>query len=417
MSQLTNQLAIAEREEVGRAIRYLLAEPLLTAAAAPDRFDVVRRRREPVAQWFDYFCGWSLTVEPRVGYARLTKVRVATDATRPAKRQRSQRAPFDRRRYVLLCVVLAELCGTQVTTIGTLAEQVRSATAHDDLVQGFDTSSRGERRAFVDVLHWLEAAAVLHTVDGAVDSYIDSQQAKVLYRVDTTLLLRMLATGTGPSQLGIPTQEVSLRLPEVLAELTREHRYGAASVPAGRHSEVTVSDNQRNLWLRHSIFRRLADDPVVYFADLDEAARGYLASPTGRRQLRNAAETGGFVLEERGDGILFVDPDALATDSKFPDDSSTAKVAGLLLLEHLDGPATIEQLCARTTELLRRFPQWARTYQAEEGPGRLADDAVAVLAAFQLVRRTTAGLVIPLPAVARYRVRQVHPTTEPEIRR
>ena len=58
MSDLTNQLAIAEKEEVGRGIRYLLAEPLLTARSAPDRFDVVRRRRVPIAAWFDTFCGW-----------------------------------------------------------------------------------------------------------------------------------------------------------------------------------------------------------------------------------------------------------------------------------------------------------------------------------------------------------------------
>ena len=57
----------------------------------------------------------------------------------------------------------------------------------------------------------------------------------------------------------------------------------------------------------------------------DELA--YLGSPTGRQIVRRAAEQGGFVLEERADGLLLVDPDGIATDSRFPDDSATARVA------------------------------------------------------------------------------------------
>lgn len=103
MSTLANQLASAEREEeVARAIRLLLTRPLLTEAADPTGFDLVRRRRDPLARWFDYTCGWNLVVEPRRGYARLTKVRGNPDGSRPARRARSGRAPFDRRRYVLL---------------------------------------------------------------------------------------------------------------------------------------------------------------------------------------------------------------------------------------------------------------------------------------------------------------------------
>lgn len=57
MSTLANQLASAEREEVARAIRLLLARPLLTEAADPTGFDLVRRRRDPLTRWFDYTCG------------------------------------------------------------------------------------------------------------------------------------------------------------------------------------------------------------------------------------------------------------------------------------------------------------------------------------------------------------------------
>lgn len=416
MTDLTNQLAIAEKEEVGRGIRYLLAEPLLTAKSAPERFDIVRRRRVPIAAWFDTFCGWGLTVEPRVGYARLRKVRASADATRPARRNRSQRAPFDRRRYVLLCVAAAELCTVPVTTIGILAGNVTAATANEPLLTGFDPVDRAERRAFVDVLRLLESFGVLETVDGSSDSYVDSTHAKVLYRVDNTLLLRLLVTTSGPSQLGVPIEEVPLRLPEILGELTRERRYGAAAVPQGRHTDsATVPDAQRNLWLRHSVFRRLVDDPVLYFDTLTDAERGYLTTPTGRQMLKRAADIAGFVLEERAEGVMFVDPEALSTDQKFPDDAATAKVAALLLLDELTGPSTIEQLRRHAAELLQRFPRWARTYRTDDGPGGLVTDALAVLTQFQLVR-TTAGLVVPLPAAARYRVQQpriADPTQEP----
>ncbi|MET7770285.1 TIGR02678 family protein [Nocardia sp. NPDC005366] len=414
MSELANQLVIAERAEVARGVRLLLADPLIVERGAPEMFDLVRRRRDPIAQWFDYFCGWTLIVEPRLGYARLVKVRAYPDQTRPARRLRSGRAEFDRLRYVLLCVTAAELFAAPVTTIGLLAGRVRAATVEDPLLDDFDTATRAHRMAFVDVLRLLESFGVLAVVDGVTDSYVDSQSAKVLFRVDATLLLRILSAPNGPSQLGVPAVEVPARLDEVLGELVRERRYGPAAAP-GRHADRSgVSDAQKNLWLRHSVFRRLVDDPVVYFDDLTDDERAYLASPTGRQLLRRAAEHGGFVLEERAEGVLFVDPDAIATDTRFPDDASTAKVAALLLLDTMSGAATDEQLRAAAADLLTRFPRWARTYHGEDGAQRLCADALAVLRSFGLISVRRSGLVEPLPAAARYRVTEIRTTDDTE---
>ncbi|MEV6769669.1 TIGR02678 family protein [Nocardia sp. NPDC051030] len=408
MSELANQLVIAEREEVSRGIRTLLADPLVTERTAPDAFDVIRRRREPITQWFDYYCGWTVTVEPRLGYARLVKVRPAADPTRPARRLRSSRAPFDRRRYVLFCVVAAELFAGPVTTIGLIADRVKAATSVDLVVPTFDTASRAERMAFVDTLRMLEYFGVLDPIDGSADTFVESSAAKVLYRVDTTLLLRLLAAPVGPSQLGIPAEQVPLQVDQLLAEISRERRYGFASGP---HAETAaVSEVQRNLWLRHSVFRRLIDDPVVYLDELTAEERAYLASPTGRQLLRRAAEQGGFVLEERAEGLLLVDPDGIATDIRFPDDSATAKVAALLLLDEITGPTTREQLCHNASDILERFPRWARSYREADGVRQLVDDAIAVLVSFGLVRATGSGLVIPLPAAARYRVTAIRST-------
>jgi uncharacterized protein (TIGR02678 family) len=412
VSQLANQLVIAEREEISRGIRTLLATPLLNERVHPEQFDLVRRRREPIRKWFEYYCGWALIVEPRLGYARLAKVRAATDHTRPARRHRSGRAPFDRRRYVLLCVTAAELLAVPVTTIGLLADRVTTATSTDEVVSTFDTSSRAERMAFVDVLRMLEHIGALDVVDGTTESFVDSATAKVLYRVDATLLLRMLAAPVGPSQLGVPPDEVALRFDELLAAVSREQRYGTST---GRHEATApASEVQRNLWLRHSIFRRLVDDPVVHLDDLTDDERSYLASPTGRRLMRGAADQGGFELEERAEGVLLVDVDGIATDSRFPDDSATAKVAALFVLDALRGPTTVEQIEHEAATLLGRFPRWAKSYRGDDGARQLVIDAVAILTSFGLAR--LAGTVVyPLPAAARYAVgelRSPDPSTE-----
>ncbi|MGH3888008.1 MAG: TIGR02678 family protein, partial [Pseudonocardiaceae bacterium] len=177
-------------------------------------------------------------------------------------------------------------------------------------------------------------------------------------------------------------------------------RYGAA--PDGGE----VADVQRNLWLRHSITRALLDDPVVYRDELTEAQLGYLASPTGRRLVRQAAEQAGFVFEERAEGYLLVDPDGLATDQRFPDDASHPKIAALVLLDDLvsaGGPVLDADLAGRAAALLERFPSWAKTYRSEDGAVRLAADAVDVLCAFKLAARSPGDSAVrALPAAARF---------------
>ncbi|MGW5820139.1 TIGR02678 family protein [Streptomyces noursei] len=415
MSTLANQLASAEREEVARAIRLLLARPLLTKAADPAGFDLVRRRRDPLARWFDYTCGWSLVVEPRRGYARLTKIRANPDGSRPARRARSGRNPFDRRRYVLLCVTAAELLSMPMTTIGMLADRVVQATAVDRALPTFDPVHKPERTAFVDVMKLLESYDVLRTVDGTTEAYVDSAEAKVLYRVDTTLLMRLPAAPVGASRLAVPPDEVPARFEDLLAGLVRERRYGGAAADGTAdepNGEAAATDAQRNLRLRHSVLRRLFDDPVLHRADLTEDELAYVASLTGRQILRRSVEQAGFLLEERSEGFLLVDPDGIATDVRFPDDSSTARVAALLLLEPLcAAPAGLlpEQLAEAGATQLRRFPSWAKAYQSEDGPARLADDAVRVLLDMGLARRAGDRVVVR-PAAYRYRLTE---TTSP----
>jgi uncharacterized protein (TIGR02678 family) len=400
MSNLNNQLVKQEAEEVAWGIRLLLAKPMLTASADEDGFDLVRRRRIPIVQWFDYYCGWRALVEPRLGYARLSKVTDRPDPSRPARRLRSSRAPFDRRRYTLLCVAAAELLAAPVTTIGLLADRMVQATAAEPELPTFDPTRRDERSAYVDSLKWLERCGAIRPVDGNTESYLEHADAKVLYQIDTTLLVRLLAAPVPPSRLDEPE----------VAALLAESRYGDAADPA-----AAASDNQRNLWLRHSIMRRLIDDPVVYRADLSSAQLGYLASPTGRRIISRGIVQAGCVLEERSDGYLVIDPDAIATDTKFPDDGSHPKVAALLLLDELNDAADwvpAAGLTRSAAELLDRFRSWGKAYRSDGGAQRLAHDAVHILCAFGLAELRSDGAVRVLPAAARYAIERIQ-TDEP----
>jgi uncharacterized protein (TIGR02678 family) len=352
-----------------------------------------------VSLWFDYYPGWSLHVEPRTGYARLVKVAVHADPSRPARRLRSGRAPFDRRRYMLFALIAAELVTTSQTVIGALAERVRQACGADPALPPFDTGRHSERVAFVDALLALEHLGVVQAIDGATEAYSASQDAKVLYRVDTTALVRLLAAPTGPSQVGIPdAQEGAV---PILDRLLVESRYGDAmdAAPGGAGPDQGTDITRRNLRLRHRVMRRLFDDPVVHREDLSEAELAYATSVTGRRLMREAAQTAGFVLEERAEGWLLIDTDALATDWKFPDDASNANVAALLLLDRLNevgGPLGYQDVRAVAQAKLAANPNWAKAYQTPDGPDRLTMDALEVLLGMDLV--TTAG--VPGPGTA-----------------
>ncbi len=422
MSNLANQLVLAEREDVARGIRLLLRSPMITERADPEAFDLLRRRSGPVAAWFDYHCGWNVVAEPRLGYIRLAKVGQgeSQDGTRPARRLRSGQAAFDRRRYTLLCVAAAELLSTPVTTIGLLADRIAHACGTDPVLPAFDTSRRSERMAFVDVLMLLESLGALDVIDGSAETYVDSESAKVLFRVDAALLVRLLAAPTGPSQRAVPADEIAVRFNELVGGLLHEPRYGAApdSKPEVIRSAAESDDDiprstdvQRNLWLRHSVLRRLFDDPVVYHVDLSAAQQDYLASPTGRRILHKAVEQAGFELEERAEGFLLVDPDAIATDSRFPAESaSTAKTAALLLLDALlAAPAGLDTaaLGLAAQAILDQAADWAKAYRTEGGLQRLVADACEVLTDFQLGHWAGATLHAR-PAAARYRGAEVH---------
>ncbi|MDQ1366435.1 MAG: hypothetical protein QOE57_2477, partial [Acidimicrobiaceae bacterium] len=350
--------------------------------------------------------------------------------TRPMRRPRGEGAPFDRRRYQLLCLVCAELVRHPVTTVGFLA----AAVAAD---AGLETSRHGERIAFVDVLRTLMAWGALRATAGDVDAFVGSERANAILSADTARLHRLLVSATAPSAL-----PENLDVEVATKRLLAEPRYGEAgdadspgsAVPADlpdgadgvdRTNGWAVSIEARNRWARHRLGRRLIDDPAVHLDDLSSAERDYLASVSGRRWLRDRVAEAGFELEERSEGLLAIDPDAIATDRHFPAPMGNAHQLALLLVDHLvstgtDGRRRLGrldpfQLRSEIERVLIRFPSWARGQRDAGGPERLGREAVELLVAFGLAYCEPDGTVVARPAIARYRVGEPVVTNMPSL--
>ncbi|MEV0649463.1 TIGR02678 family protein [Phytomonospora sp. NPDC050363] len=398
MSNAKNLFAQDEHRDFTRAVRMLLRHPLLTAAAQPEAFALVRRAREGLEQYFKVNCDWRLDVDPRAGYARLHKIR-PPDPRRPLRRARATKAPYDRLRYIVLCVTAAELLNRPVTTIGILADQLAHTFATDTALPSFDTAERGDRAALVDVLKTFEDLGALVLLDGTADGYLDSSTAKALLKAEPAMLMNLLAAPQAPTRVAASdaAERVHGLLWEPRQELSDEDT-----------EAIRVRRNQRS---RHRLMRRLLEDPVVHYERITEDELTYLRSSGGRRTIGQAAANAGMVLEERADGVMFVDPDALSTDDTFPD-TGTAKQTALLLLDRLTttGTLTREELHAHLADRMAEHPRWARSYRPD-GTARLLREALDVLAAFELIDECNSAAIRALPAAHRYRLTEVKTTT------
>lgn len=385
----------AERAE---AVRQLLAHPLLAAGSEPDAFRLVIRHTSWLTDYFEQTCGWALLVDTSSGFARLQKRAAVLDTSRPLRRTRGDRVPFDRRRYQLLCLVCAELARHPVTTIGMLAGAVTADA-------GLDTSRHAERSAFVDALRALIEWGALEVSAGELDAYVGNDVANALLSADITRLHRLLVPTTAPSSL--PSE---LTTEEATDRLLHEPRYGT---DRGQAPTAEMGEEARNRWARHRLGRRLLDDPVVHVEDLSDVEVAYLTSISGRRWLRERAAEAGLELEERADGFVAIDPDAIATDERFPAPAGNAHQLALLLADRLVetdaigsrrlADITAADLGKAVQEVLERFPGWARGQREEGGPQRLARQAVDLLVSFGLARWDADGGVRGRPALARYR--------------
>jgi uncharacterized protein (TIGR02678 family) len=380
---------VAERR---RALRALLARPLIAVGGAEaEVLPLIRRHAGWLRNWLMRHPGWALQVSSE--HARLHKTPGRRDdGTRPARAPGSQLA-LSRRQYALLCLALAHLeRADRQTLLGRLAEEVVALVAGDEVLAAagfrFDLTVRDDRRDLVVVLRTLLEWRVLVRIDGDEQQFVGNAGAEVLYSVNRPVLAALLSVMRGPSTIPETGME------ERLAALCEE--------PALEGEEM------RNQRMRQRLVRCLLDDPVLYYEELDEAERAYLASqrPFLVAQIHEAT---GLVPEIRREGIAMVDERGELSDVRFPQEGTHAH-AVLLLAEYLAGRlraepevrlglAELEGVMASAAQEHRRH--WRKDATQPGAEVGLTRDALGALEALGLVR-SEEEFVRPRPAVARF---------------
>lgn len=374
-----------------RAARALLRHPMIRSTEDAD-YRLVKRHAAELREWFEINTGWGLHVDSDV--VRLLREPATLDSATHPIAARSSGVPFSRRRYVLLmlCLAVLERSDAQVA-LGRLADQVVIAATTPELTRSaftFGLQSHDERSDLVAAVQTLLDWGVLTRVAGDEQEFVQ-RSGDALYDVSRRVLSQLLVTRRGPSTVGGASLDERLH--------------------AMRDRGMPPSDELRNLQLRHRLTRRLLDDPVLYFEELDPDEIAYLR---GQRAAicRRITEFTGLVAEIRQEGLAMVDLDDDLTDLRMPEKGTNGHVT-LLLAEHMAGSGLLEH----TTDALRahirsvtgEYAKYWRGGASEPGAdAELVRFAIDMLAALHLIERTNDGVHV-LPALARFAV------TEPTI--
>lgn len=385
--ELSDVLDAQLSEQRRRAVRLLLRQPLLTSRGDRQKFREIRKHAGWLAEWFGREAGWPVQITHSV--ARLRKIPAShTDGSRPAQ---ASKQPFSRRRYVLACLALATLerAESQVT-LGWLVDRIVRLAREDDLAAvgiTFSLQTRDERSDLVAVAKLLLEVGVLARVAGDEQAFVNDT-GDALYDVDRDVLSVLLIARRGPSMVSATTTA------ERLAALTQEMR------PA--------TEDGRNRAIRHSLARRLLDDPVLYYGDLSDEEHGYLDRQRGPL-LRRLTEATGLAAEARGEGIALLDPTGEATDLGMPEEGTDGH-ATLLLADFMaqrlrageSSAVPVQVLVKHMATLAKLHRGHWRKGVTEPGADRaLTARAVHRLTALGLVHETSEGIT-PRAALARF---------------
>lgn len=389
---LSDVLEAQQAEQRRSAVRLLLRQPLLISRGSDrQKFTEVRKHAGWLAEWFAREAGWPAQIDHSV--ARLRKLPAThADGTRPAQ---PGKQPFSRRRYVLACLALATLerAESQVT-LGWLVDRIVRLAREDDLATAgitFTLQTREERSDLVAVAKLLLEIGVLVRVAGDEQAFVNDT-GDALYDVDRAVLSVLLIARRGPSTIGAATTA---------------DRLGALTQDAN-----PATEDGRNRAIRHSLARRLLDDPVLYYQDLTEEERSYLDRQRGQL-LRRLTDATGLIAEVRGEGIALLDPTGEATDLGMPEEGTDGH-ATLLLAEFLAerlrsgraGPVQPQVLIKHMAGLAKAHQAHWRKGVTELGADRmLTIQAVRRLTALGLAHETPDGIT-PRPALARFGYRQ-----------
>ena len=398
----------AEQEERRDAARALLATPLLPAEGHhADAFQLVRRHADWLKGWFQRWPGWPLVIAADV--ARLRKhPSPRKDTTRGLldKASSSVRTKFSRRRYALLCLVIATLENEQrQTTIQQVASKTQVAVRIDSELRelGFEFDPRilAHRRELVAVMRFLQRMHVLLRADGDDSGYVRGD-GDCLYRIERAALTTILCSIRGASTVAAD------RPIDLIQQLN--------------DVETPESPEAQNRELQHRLVRRLLDDPVMYYDELTAREYEYFNSQ-GERILGELTRVTGMIAERRAEGAALLDPTGGWTDLGLPE-SGTRGHATLLLAEwfgeklrhhdQVECRVALEEVQQQVASLATKHEShWRKNANTPEGIHEIMHDAIDALHSLGLLE-IAGDEVIPRAAIARYCLgNPCHETTSP----
>ncbi len=359
--RVAENVSALELGEYQQAARQVLRYPLITAAY-PDKATLplvrkwARQLREDLAETLGY------TLVSNGDTIRLRRVQDTLDPTRPAYTRAKK--PFDRRRYGYLVLTLSALgrSGSQIA-LSELADAVAADAGRIDGL-GMDTERKADRDAFVDAVAWLEARGALRMADGSAADWVnDPERAEALYDIDRDIVGAVYAPG---------------RVLQHLDSVTGLLGDAASAGPA-----QGVNAERRRAGRRAR--RLVLENPVVYYADVDENLRGLLKSPALAEDVERLT---GLPLERRAEGVALINTGGRLTDVTFPGTGTVAQAALLLCariagylqrnrgrVEHLPAATAAERLAEASARIDAALP--ARAGVA----ALLADAALPVVSA------------------------------------
>jgi uncharacterized protein (TIGR02678 family) len=387
-----------DESEQREALRSLLMRPLLPASGpTAESFRLVRRHASWLSAWLQRWPGWTLVLQSDLARLRKTPS-PRSDATRGVidKDVSNERAQFSRRRYVVLCLVLATLETEQrQTTLQQVAQKTELAVRAESDLQAldfaFDLKVLSHRRDLVAVMRLLQHWNVLVRADGDDIQFLHAH-GDCLYRIDRPALAGVLGSIRGASTIDLPSWN--------------------DRVTSLNEIEVPESLDAQNRALQHSIVRRLLDDPVMYFDELTPREYEYWLGQS-ERLLQELQRATGLHVERRAEGVALLDLHGGWSDVGLPEAGTRGHVT-LLVAEWLAGqlrerttPDPViprEVVVQHLTGLARDYGQhWRKNADTPEGIQQIAAEALDVLESLGLLDSVRGG-VRPRPAIGRYRL-------------
>lgn len=441
---VAENVSALELDEYQHAARTVLRHPLITAAY-PDKTSLPLVRKWSAQLRADFAETLGYTLVGNGDTVRLRRVQDELDTTRPAM-TRGKR-PFDRRRYAYLVLTLSAIgrSGNQIA-LSELADAVAADAGRIDGL-GMDTERKPDRDAFVDAVSWLETRGALHMADGSATDWInDPGRAEALYDIDReaagaiyapSRVLQHLnsvtdllgdAASAGPAQgvnaerrrTGRRARRLVLEHPVVYYADVDDGLRGQLRAPAlaedlERLTGLPLERRAEGVALIN-IGSRLTDVTFPGTGTVAQTAlllcariAGHTGQSRGRVEHLPAATAAERLadLSARIDGALPLREGvaALLAESGPASDSGETDSGEL---EEAGEPADAAYpflseswLRTETRKLVSHF-RYGMSERQTADPDGLLDDALDLLAATGLVRRTGGGVLV-LPALARYR--------------